>query len=192
MLPRWKQAFAQAIVASTGKLPASIPADFVWLRLQSEIPVVQQVQAIRASANDVALIVLSDIPNDDEAMAVFSLSARGYANTHASAETLTQIANVVEQGGLWIGETLMQRLLVGMQNLPQSPAANAAAMNEHRLTGREIEVAKAIAAGASNKEVARQLSITERTVKAHVSGLFTKLGVHDRLQLALKMRELSK
>jgi two-component system, NarL family, nitrate/nitrite response regulator NarL len=194
MLPRWTQAFAKAVIAPATQLPASIQTDFVWLRLQSGLPIAQQVQAIRVVANDAALIVLSDLPNDDEAMAVFSLAARGYANTHATAETLKQIAKVVEQGGLWIGESLMQRLLVGMQNLPKPPAANAAAtqtISQHKLTVREIEVAKAIAAGASNKEVARLLSITERTVKAHVSGLFSKLGVNDRLQLALKMRELT-
>jgi len=191
LLPRWQQAFAKAVITSTAQLPTTIQTDFVWLRLQSSIPVAQQVQAVRAVANDAALIVLSDLPGDDEAMAAFSSSARGYANTHATAATLKQIANVVEQGGLWIGESLMQRLLLGMQNLPKPSSTHAAAMTQHKLTAREIEVAKAIAAGASNKEVARLLSITERTVKAHVSGLFSKLGVNDRLQLALKMRELT-
>jgi len=83
----------------------------------------------------------------------------------------------------------MQRLLAGMHGL--SAPARPAQAAEHKLTGRELEVAKAIATGASNKEVARQLSITERTVKAHVSGLFAKLAVSDRLQLALKMRAMS-
>lgn len=63
------------------------------------------------------------------------------------------------------------------QTPPQNPLAE--------LTPRENAVAKAVAAGQSNKEVARQLDITERTVKAHLSAVFTKLGVRDRLHLVL-------
>ncbi len=53
------------------------------------------------------------------------------------------------------------------------------------LTEREREVAKAVAQGASNKEIARQLDITERTIKAHVGAILEKLGARDRLQLSL-------
>ncbi|UUA74872.1 helix-turn-helix transcriptional regulator [Cellvibrio sp. QJXJ] len=53
------------------------------------------------------------------------------------------------------------------------------------LTGRERAVAELVAAGKTNKEVARELDITERTVKAHLGASFEKLGVRDRLQLAL-------
>jgi len=63
----------------------------------------------------------------------------------------------------------------------QTPHQNPLA----ELTPRENAVAKAVAAGQSNKEVARQLDITERTVKAHLSAVFTKLGVRDRLHLVL-------
>lgn len=52
-------------------------------------------------------------------------------------------------------------------------------------------MAKLVAGGASNKEIAGQLSITERTVKAHLSAVFEKLGLRDRLQLSLKINGLS-
>ena len=187
MLPGWKQAFAKAVAVTPDQIPALNQGDILWLRLQNGKSSEQQLQALRVPG--AAVIVLSDTPNDQEAMAVFALSARGYGNSHAGPETLKQIAKVVDQGGLWLGESLMQRLMLGMQQLPQ-PEPAAAKTPLPRLTVREMEVAKAIAGGASNKEVARLLDITERTVKAHVSGLFNKLGVQDRLQLALKMREL--
>lgn len=187
LLAGWKQAFPKAVAVTPDQIPALKPGDFLWLRLQSGTSSQQQILPVRLP--EVGLIILSDAPNDQEAMAVFALSARGYANSHAGPETLKQVANVVEQGGLWLGESLMQRLMLGLQNLPlRSP--ESAKSPAPRLTAREMEVARAIAAGASNKEVARQLAITERTVKAHVSGLFAKLGVQDRLQLALKMRDL--
>ena len=183
-LPRWVQAFPHSAVLTPQQSVSPVEADLIWLRLQSALPAAPQIQALPVS--DAPLIILSDTPNDDEALAVFSLAARGYANSHAAAETLRQIARVVDQGGLWIGESLMQRMLTGVRNLPMAARAEPA---EYHLTVREREVARAIAGGASNKEVARQLNITERTVKAHVSGLFVKMGVQDRLQLALKMRD---
>jgi two-component system nitrate/nitrite response regulator NarL len=57
------------------------------------------------------------------------------------------------------------------------------------LTQRELEVARTVVSGASNKEIARQLGITERTVKSHVGAIFEKLQVRDRLQLAMLIRD---
>jgi DNA-binding NarL/FixJ family response regulator len=202
LLPRWKLAFPRATGIKTGAMPKKKQVDFVWLRLQNSsngTPVDQQIKAVRDHIGTAALLVLSDIPNDDEAMQAFSHSARGYCNSHAAAEVLQQVASVVEQGGLWIGESLMSRLLVGINQVQSSakqtdPDHSANSVNsakpdwQDKLTERELEVALAIATGASNKEVARQLAITERTVKAHVSGVFIKLNVQDRLQLALKVR----
>ena len=187
-LPRWKEAFSKAQFVVPSQLATMATPDLVWLRLQAGIPVANQIAAVRSVLGTTPLLVLSDLPEDEEALEVFGLGARGYANSHASAETLKQIASVIDHGGLWVGENIMQRLLTGMQRvaLPRATIPSS----QHRLTGRELEVARAIAAGASNKEVARTLAITERTVKAHVSGLFTKLAVSDRLQLALKMREI--
>jgi len=125
---------------------------------------------------------------------MFSAGVRGYCNAHATAANLRRVANVVQAGGLWIGEALMQRLLTAtrtaMLRKPVVPPAideNASASEDRLsvLSKRELEVARTVAGGSSNKEVARQLGITERTVKAHVGAVFQKLNVRDRLHLAL-------
>ena len=188
MLPRWQEAFstAQGVTAeqaaSRGKQPV-----MAWIRLVAGCPVDEQVTEARKRLGPVPIIVLSDTPNDQEALAAFSAAARGYCNSHATAEVLLQVASVVEQGGLWIGESLMQRLVQATANVsvPLSQTPAQAASWESRLTEREREVAKVVAAGASTKEVARELGITERTVKAHLTAIMDKLGVRDRLQLAL-------
>ena len=212
LLPRWRSAFVLAEAVPVRVLSNLFNAEYAWLRLQHGVPVAQQVQAVRNHLPTAIIIVLSDTPNDDEGMAAFSASARGYCNSHSSEEVLRQVAAVVSQGGLWIGESLMARLLVGMNRLPNLPVsgvmqnatdnANGVAANDidstingsfnshEKLTERELEVAQAVASGASNKEVARRLGITERTVKAHVGVIFAKLDVPDRLQLALRMRQL--
>jgi DNA-binding NarL/FixJ family response regulator len=141
--------------------------------------------AIRKRLGDVPIVVLSDQPTDEEALSCFAAGARGYCNTHATAELLRRVADVVLQGGLWIGESLMQRLLQGTARIPMPAPVGAPSDWAALLTEREREVALAVAEGASNKEVARRLSITERTVKAHAGAIFEKLGVRDRLQLSL-------
>jgi DNA-binding NarL/FixJ family response regulator len=188
-LPRWSEAFPLAVTLPSGA-EAVIPADacIVWLRLADGQPVTAQIAAIRQKARGRPLVVLSNIPSDDEAVAAFAAGARGYCNAHASADNLRQVAAVVLQGGVWIGESLMQRLLAvtaqhAVPYMERSPGAEQDSLVP--LTEREREVAQAVAAGASNKEIARQLDITERTVKAHVSAILEKLGARDRLQLAL-------
>jgi DNA-binding NarL/FixJ family response regulator len=94
----------------------------------------------------------------------------------------------VTQGGLWIGETLMDRLLA-VQHLIQVPAAAVQADWRLKLTAREAQVAELAAAGTRYKEIARELLITERTVKAHMGAILEKLALRDRLQLALLIGE---
>ncbi|MBI4995391.1 MAG: response regulator transcription factor [Rhodocyclales bacterium] len=182
LLPRWRDAFPQAVAKVSH---GGTPPDLVWLRLQGDIPAAAQIEAARQQIGDLPLVVLSDQPSDDEALHCFALGARGYCNTHAVPELLRRVADVVLQGGLWIGETLMQRLLQGTARMPLPAPAGAPPDWAALLTDREREVALAVADGASNKEVARQLGITERTVKAHTGAIFEKLGVRDRMQLAL-------
>ena len=80
-----------------------------------------------------------------------------------------------------------------MKRLLSAPMPKAALIINNMwassLTEREFEVAKAVALGASNKEIATQLGITERTIKAHVGAVLEKLQVRDRLQLALLVKD---
>lgn len=191
MLPRWKEAFK---TGKAGKVLTARPVSWggrvnlVWLQLESGVPVAVQMAHLAPVLKRVPCVVLSDLPTDEEAIAAFSAGARGYSNSHAAAEVLIQVAAVVLQGGLWIGESLMLRL-VGATSRIQTAARGATATGKPDwsalLTGREQEVATTLAAGASNKEIARTLGITERTVKAHVGAILEKLQVRDRLQLSL-------
>jgi DNA-binding NarL/FixJ family response regulator len=104
---------------------------------------------------------------------------------------LRQVATVVENGGVWIGQSLMQRFLAASARLLPERAAEKDAWRGS-LTPREQEVATELAKGASNKEIARQLDITERTVKAHVGATLEKLGARDRLQLSLIINGIEK
>jgi DNA-binding NarL/FixJ family response regulator len=132
---------------------------------------------------------MSDLPNDMEALAVFSVMAKAYCNTDAGVEVLLNIASVVEQGGIWIGESIMQKLLGASGISEEQKLEKVLGQWSKLLTGRELEVAKAIAIGLSNKEIATKMGITERTVKAHVGSVLDKLQLKNRLQLALHVKD---
>lgn len=186
LLPRWREAFPAAHGA--GLESRGITADRVelaWVHLSPDAPIAETIAKVGAIVGDVPIIALSDKPDDEEALICFAAAAKGYCNTHAVPELLQRIAQVVLQGGLWIGESLMQRLLQGTARIPLPAPASAPADWVSLLTERERQVAIAVADGSSNKEIARQLGITERTVKAHTGAIFSKLDVRDRLQLSL-------
>ncbi|OHC65185.1 MAG: hypothetical protein A2040_15075 [Rhodocyclales bacterium GWA2_65_19] len=193
-LPRWLEAFPLATVSPAGGIGKKPSVrTLVWLRLDDATSALDQLTALQKSVGAAAVIVLANQPDNEQALALFSAGVRGYCNAHATAANLRQVANVVQAGGLWIGETLMHRLLASSQaalaRIPVAalPSAVAGASGDRlaALTKREQEVARAIANGFSNKEIARQLDITERTVKAHVGAVFQKLKARDRLHLAL-------
>jgi DNA-binding NarL/FixJ family response regulator len=83
---------------------------------------------------------------------------------------------------------LVPRLMEELRSLTEREQAASHADPDgrlERLTRREREIARLIGGGASNKEIAKQLSISDRTVKAHITTIFHKLGFSDRLRLAL-------
>lgn len=192
LLPRWEEAFPAASSGCPENLPPGIACDIAWLRIDSGSPVAEQIAALQQQLGAVKCIVLSDQPNDEEALAAFAAAARGYCNAHANAALLRQVASVVMHGGLWIGESLMQRVISATARLlPPSVAPEPTSSTHWRtsLSERECEVAVLVARGSSNKEIARQLNITERTVKAHMGSALEKLKVRDRLQLALLVNQ---
>jgi DNA-binding NarL/FixJ family response regulator len=145
-------------------------------------------------------------PSEEEGLTAIQAGAVGYCHLYAALPTWLQVIDVIQSGQLWIGKQILGRLLSQLSNqftqpmhskdptersIPSTVTANqpsrpnATGAWQQILTAREVEVAKRAAWGDSNAAIADALGITERTVKAHVSTIFTKLSVGDRLQLAL-------
>ncbi len=170
--PRWQEAFPQARLSTSGE---PLPDTLTWLLLEDG----EDLERLRQwVARGYALVAMTRMESVEEARAVIAAGARGYVHYLSVAPLLRQLAQVVALGGVWVGADLMQRLML----LSARPAV---ADRLAPLTPRERAVAEAVAAGHTNKEVARLLDITERTVKAHLGAIFDKLGVRDRLQLVL-------
>lgn len=131
------------------------------------------------------IVAMSRQPSDDEGVAVLRAGARGYCNVHIDQRLLAKAVSSVQNGEVWVGRRLVDRLvaLVGSAARPDAPQDDVADLE--LLTAREREIARLVGSGHANKAIAARLGITERTVKAHLGAVFSKLDVHDRLQLAL-------
>lgn len=132
------------------------------------------------------VVALADEPDESLIARLLEAGVAGCCNTHAAPSVLKQVALVVQNGGLWVGPNFLRRVVGGVsQALQQKSVDPVADAWVALLSEREVQVARLVAGGASNREIADALSITERTVKAHLSAIFDKLEVRDRLQLSL-------
>jgi len=138
------------------------------------------------------IIVLSGETSDDRELALFRIGVRGCCRSDIDPQLLKSIVVAIKQGELWIRRTLTPRLLVelGARIRDDSETRQAAIARLADLTRREREIAELIGNGECNKQIARQLTITESTVKAHLTEIFRKLGIADRLKLALLVTDM--
>lgn len=184
ILETWKDALPGVRLVQSGSSPCADEAAIYWFRLRAD----EQVEEVLAGVAETVrnpFVVLADEPDERVVMESLAAGAAGCCNSRAAVEVLQQVALVVANGGLWIGQALLQQLVGSTARIMQQRSGTVLAEWRQKLSEREQEVALGVAAGASNKEVAERLGITERTVKAHLTAAFDKLGIRDRLQLSL-------
>jgi DNA-binding NarL/FixJ family response regulator len=187
-LPSWLEAFPQApVIRRDAAQVHAVGGDaIVWCRCRPQEELASVLGALAILPSQI-VVVLADEPGDAIIADACALGASGCCNTYAAPEVLRQVALVVENGGLWIGQSLLQRLVGSTSRAIEARAGAGVDTWSALLSERESQVAKLVAGGASNKEIADKLAITERTVKAHLSAIFEKLGLRDRLQLSLRI-----
>lgn len=195
LLAHWEEAFASAKIATalnTAILKSAKESDtVVWLHMQSGDSAIADIltSALQQSPA-LKIIVLSNEPSQQDAFQAMSAGASGYCHAYSAADVLHEVRSVVVHGGIWLGRELLQQLIKVSSGLVTNQSEQVAAALS-KLTQRERDVAVEAAKGLSNKEIARLLNITERTVKAHISACFERLGIKDRLQLALILNDKS-
>ncbi|WP_043008746.1 response regulator transcription factor [Comamonas testosteroni] len=171
-LQRWKQQ-GRTLVVLDAALPAlPEPTASRWNEL----------------LKDLQVLVLSNRPSDEEGRNLLSRGACGYAHAQSSSEVLSRMLQSMAGGNIWLGRSLLQRLLRDVDaRLPEQESDWA-----EPLSAREQEVARYASLGDSNAEIAERMSISERTVRAHLSAVFEKLQVQDRLMLTLKVHGIGR
>ena len=176
----WRAAFPDLVL---GQLSQPLAGGLVWALQPTGANPETLVKQLRLKLAAVPLVILADEPGEDGALAALAAGASGYCNGHAAAPVLLQVAAAIDNGGVWVGQGLMQRLLAATARL-SGPSVGDAPWRA-TLTPREQEAARLLAQGASNKEVARALGIAETTVKIHVQHILRKLNLSSRVQAAV-------
>ena len=180
------------IPALSERIGASEPAAILLDSELLEKPLERQVGEIVNVAGAARVIVLTPVFIEDEEIALLKAGAKGCCRRGIDPESLQQVLNVTSDGGVWVTRSLLPRLVSELRkyvDAHRKPAETSADDSLAELTQREREIVRLIVDGASNKEVASSLNISERTVKGHLSNVFQKLGVTDRLKLMLYVRE---
>lgn len=147
------------------------------LRLGPGIDGVATTAALRAQSPAPAVIILTTFDRDVEIIRAIEAGAAGYLLKDVSPETIVSSLRAAAAGGLVLAPEMAQRVVEGMRK----PSL--------RLTERELEVLRLLDQGASNREIARTLFVTEATVKTHLGHLFAKLNVESRAKAVTLARE---
>jgi two-component system nitrate/nitrite response regulator NarL len=150
---------------------------------------VRGLRVVQELSPSTKILALAETPADDEGIVALKAGARGYCARGIDPEHLKRAVSAIQHGEIWAPRKLLPGLideLLSMVSRRSSARLRPMPSPSLRaLTERQRRVAVLIAKGASNKEIASRLSISERTVKAHLTGAFRTVGVSDRLQLAL-------
>lgn len=143
------------------------------------------VHEMRLLSRTTKIIVLSRSVNEQEELDVLRMGAKGYCGP-VETDVLLKMIDKVHQGEVWAGRRTIGALLEEFYGDVALPREHSILQSElERLTFREREILRLLAAGASNKEIANELHVAVSTIKAHLTKIFRKLGQPDRLRLAL-------
>lgn len=129
------------------------------------------------------VLLLTAAIEQDEIADALNLGARGVVLKETASDVLFKSIDAIMSGQYWVGRTTVD--LASTLRLLSSTASRTPARKNFGLTRRELEIIGVILGGFSNGDIARQFSISEKTVKHHLTNIFDKIGVSNRLELAL-------
>ncbi|MFQ5663950.1 MAG: response regulator [Terriglobia bacterium] len=157
------------------------------LLLDLKMPVMDGIEALselaRRKLRTRVILMLTNAERDKAVRAV-RLGARGVIFKEAERGLLAKSIRKVHAGEVWIDNPILSQALESLVSRPPS-APRPSGEPETHLSSREMEVVRCVAMGLRNKEVADRLGVSEATIKNHLTSIYAKLGVSDRLELIL-------
>ena len=171
---------AEAVTLARQLQPDILLLDLAMPRLTG----LEALRELTTSPMPVRTILLAAAIEKRKMVEALQLGARGVVLKDAATQLLFKAIRCVMAGEYWVGRDRVSDLVETLRTqLGSVPPASAE--KGHALTSRELEIIAAIVSGSPNREIAKKLAISEDTVKHHLTSIFAKLGVSNRLELAL-------
>lgn len=174
-----------ALLPIAGTLPDVLSRsslEYLVVDIDSSTGALPMLESIRRLRPGLRLIVIGPEGNDELVLEAIIGGARAYLGITADAATVRHAIDEVTSGSIWAPRRLLSKLIDRLLKLPDSSLTNDAP----HLTDREHQVLELILLARSNREIAFQLGIEERTVKSHVGRLMRKTGADNRIELTMR------
>jgi len=165
----------EAIAQAKTLVPDVVLLDLIMPRKDG----IETIRQIKQEQPDARILVLTSFAEDDKVLAAIKAGALGYLLKDSMPQDLVKAIHAVHRGEPSLDPAIALQVIREMNQPTDLPPA------AEPLTERELEVLKLVAQGFSNQDIARQLSINERTVGTHVSNILSKLHLANRTQAAL-------
>lgn len=201
-----------SIAASVGelknKLANTSPACIAFDRNLAPDNLVETIKQIRKTNSEIKIVLLTQpghLHSDQEILALLKAGIRGFCSTDMNSDLIYKVLDAVYQGQIWVRSSFIPTLIEELskqakrnvnatpgtfaEKAPESLSADEQEDPLSALTPREHEIAILVGQGECNKRIAQCLQISEQTVKSHLTVIFRKLNVSDRVHLALRVAQ---
>ena len=171
------------VVGTLPELLADPDLNFLVVDFNSSADGLKALEEVKRARPGIRQIVIGPGREDELVMEAITAGARAYLDSSASPHTVRQAIDIVVSGSIWAPRRLLSKLIDRLLGMPNDGGAGFGSL---QLTVRERQVLDLILLAQSNREIARQLGIEERTVKAHVGRLMRKAGAENRIELSIR------
>ena len=170
------------VVGAIEDLVKDPAVDYLVVDLNSTPDGLKMLEVLRRARPGIRQIVIGPENEDELVLGAIKAGARAYLDSSAAPETVRLAIEVVVDGSIWAPRRLLSKLIDRLLSMPDLTPGTS----HLHLTVREQQVLKLILLARSNREIAHQLGIEERTVKAHVGRLMRKTGADNRIELSMR------
>lgn len=174
-----------ATSAEAIKIALDLKPEVLLLDLPASGSGLEVLSHLASMKSTVRALLLASPGDRSQVEEAFNLGARGVVMRGSATRALVNGVRGVLAGEYWMGEKAALGIDAAIRSFAEQPGACQKSPQDYGLTPRELEIIATIASGYSNKDAGRKFSITERTVKHHLTNIYDKLGVSSRLELAL-------
>jgi DNA-binding NarL/FixJ family response regulator len=166
------------------KMVRQLRPDILLLDLaMPRLPGLEVLRELASSAVETRTILLTAAVEKEQIVEALQIGARGVVSKEAATELLFKSIRTVVAGQYWVGREEVSDLVAALRGL--LPTGSDERQRSFGLTRRELEIVAAIVEGCTNRDIAQKFTLSEDTVKHHLTHIFDKLGVSNRLELAM-------